>query len=353
MSRHFRVRVRLLGTEPPVWRLIDLPAHLTVAGLHELLFVAMGWSAHTDFALEIGTRRLGSVNRDNLWQVGERVDATVADLFSRSSQGLHYIHDLEVLWEHALTLEQVLERPQDLPVCLDGAGACPPDDAGGAATYRHLLEALARPSHREHHKAQAVLGADFDPDHFDVAACNAAIAAAMHEDWLEQDAPFADEDDALGEPLASAYDADRGPSLELWLALSQADMVAAIEHYHRRHHLRRRSDALRAHAVLHMAIETQIAEGEPAEARAALERLRRQGLDRHEAVHALGAVFSTQLGLALQNDRFDDAGYARELKAVDAATWRREQGLGLIPAVMKRGQRTRGGRRRGTPEESA
>ncbi|MFH1809069.1 MAG: DUF1841 family protein [Pseudomonadota bacterium] len=350
MSRHFRVQVRLLGTEPAVWRELELPAHLTLLGVHEVIFTAMGWRSATDFAFEIGMRRQATVNPDNLWQVGERLDATLADLLSRSGQPLHYIHDLEVLWDHEIELVEVVEREGDSPCCVNGQGACPPDDAGGPATYRHLLEALAHPSHREHHKAQAVLGADFNPQGFDLEHTSQALAAAAHEDWLEHDAPFADDLDDIEPALAKAYDADRGPDVGLWLALNQADMIAAVEYFHLRQHLRRRSEALRSHAVLHMAIETQVAEGQPPEAQQALRRLQKQGVDRHEAIHALGSVLSSHLGKALQTDRFDDEAYAGALAVMDATTWRREMGLGLIPAVMKRGIRRHGKARRRTGE---
>jgi hypothetical protein len=46
---------------------------------------------------------------------------------------------------------------------LDGGGACPPEDIGGAAGYQHLLAALADPASPDHDDAIETLGPDFDP----------------------------------------------------------------------------------------------------------------------------------------------------------------------------------------------
>jgi hypothetical protein len=60
-----------------------------------------------------------------------------------------------------------------------------------------------------------------------------------------------------------------------------------VREYHRRRRIRLPN--LDAHAVTHAIIENQLAEG-LAPAANALRRLVTEGLDRHEAVHALGSV---------------------------------------------------------------
>jgi hypothetical protein len=50
----------------------------------------------------------------------------------------------------------------------------------------------------------------------------------------------------------------------------------------------------KAHAMAHV-VETQIAEGDALPVRRTLERLMREGLDRHDAVHAIGMVLMTHI----------------------------------------------------------
>jgi hypothetical protein len=67
------------------------------------------------------------------------------------------------------------------PVCVAGAGACPPEDCGGAWGYEHLREVLADSSSEEHQDMVAWLGldkaGDFDAHRFDVDQANRLLAA--------------------------------------------------------------------------------------------------------------------------------------------------------------------------------
>ena len=42
VSDIYQIKVTLLGTKPPIWRRLQVPANLTLAQLHDLLQIAMG-----------------------------------------------------------------------------------------------------------------------------------------------------------------------------------------------------------------------------------------------------------------------------------------------------------------------
>ena len=58
-----------------------------------------------------------------------------------------------------------------LPVCLEGAQACPPEDCGGVPGYYDALEALKRASTPERRSLREWLG-NYNPEHFDLQAIN-------------------------------------------------------------------------------------------------------------------------------------------------------------------------------------
>lgn len=118
------------------------------------------------------------------------------------------------------------------------------------------------------------------------------------------------------------YEPELAPLPEQWLALSEDERLSLVKNYHERARVQLPNAPL--HAVIHTIIETQLAERVP-EVVTALERLRREGLDRHEALHAIGSVLAPHLVKLLQDGAGSDdpnAEYFAELKSLTASQWR-------------------------------
>ena len=106
----------------------------------------------------------------------------------------------------------------------------------------------------------------------------------------------------------------------MWLDLSEDERVALVLQHHESDETS--DDHLRMHAIVHSGIETQLAEGNPS-TRAALERMLEAGLDRHEAVHAVGGVLASHIYHTLEGNPFDCKKYHRDLDGLSADTWKR------------------------------
>ncbi len=94
------------------------------------------------------------------------------------------------------------------------------------------------------------------------------------------------------QPEPGLYDPDVAPKPDIWLALSEADRLDSIIEYHDA--ARVRVPSVRAHAAIHVVVENQLAEGLPPVVET-YERLLREGLGRHAAVHAIGVAVSDQI----------------------------------------------------------
>jgi hypothetical protein len=86
-----------------------------------------------------------------------------------------------------------------------------------------------------------------------------------------------------------------------------------------------------AHIHIHVVIENQIANGDPKETAQTVEALMRQGMSRHDAIHAVGTVLADEIFHILKDKRpFDEAGFVRKLKQLvkpgASRTWRRAKG---------------------------
>ncbi|MBI2737652.1 MAG: hypothetical protein HYX38_14050 [Rhodospirillales bacterium] len=123
------------------------------------------------------------------------------------------------------------------------------------------------------------------------------------------------------------YDPDLAPDTAAWLELDEDDRIMLAEAYHRRAGIDLPN--LKAHAMIHVIIENQVALGDELPVRRAIERLMSQGLDRHDAVHAVGSVLTAYLhdlmtADAPQPDRLED--YKEAVERLTAESWRAEFG---------------------------
>jgi len=83
------------------------------------------------------------------------------------------------------------------------------------------------------------------------------------------------------------------------------------------------------HALTHVMVENQIALEDETPAQRTAARLVKQGLDRHEAIHAIGAALMAHITSVLKTSPADgdpNARYFRELERLTAKSWRREFG---------------------------
>jgi uncharacterized protein DUF1841 len=127
-----------------------------------------------------------------------------------------------------------------------------------------------------------------------------------------------------GEPVILRYDPYQHIASEAWQALDESERIESVQQYHRRNRIRLPNERL--HAIIHVIVENQVALGDTFLARAVLLRLMEEGLDRHEAVHAIGSVLSEQLFAALREKAGADlnAQYVEKLNRLTAESWRKQ-----------------------------
>ena len=116
------------------------------------------------------------------------------------------------------------------------------------------------------------------------------------------------------------YDPMQDPDAEEWRDADEFERLSAVVEYHRK--ARIKLPNVRAHAAIHMVVENQLAEGYECAVRT-LWRLTAAGLNRHEAIHAIGSVVTTHMHALLGGAKqgFDAEAYSRDLDGLEAAKW--------------------------------
>jgi hypothetical protein len=141
----YRLRVVLAGISPLIWRQLEVPDSITIAGLHEVLQVAFGWSGEhlhrfTVHGKEYGIRYEGGMVFDD-----DPCQVRLVDLGLRERERFAYTYgffaNLEC-WRHDLRV-QAIEAPRvrrRYPWCSGGARSAPPEDCGGPRMFPALRQ---------------------------------------------------------------------------------------------------------------------------------------------------------------------------------------------------------------------
>ncbi|MFZ2089326.1 MAG: plasmid pRiA4b ORF-3 family protein [Desulfobaccales bacterium] len=175
----YRLKVTLKGSKPPIWRRIEVPGNITLAKLHRILQVAMGWYGHHLHSFKIGVIYYEEPDPffDSGLSMVEKKDekrVKLQQVVLREKMKFLYEYDFGDGWEHEILVEKILPMTEEnrQPRCLKGVKACPPEDIGGIWGYYDFLEIMEDPKHPEHEDMMAWIGGEFDPDEFDLDLVN-------------------------------------------------------------------------------------------------------------------------------------------------------------------------------------
>ena len=180
----YELEITLREIEPRIWRRVAVRNNHSLAVLHDIIQIVMGWKdCHLhefDIDGQIYTARYPELEHWEERKVRNERRAYLRDVLSGEGSRFSYIYDQGDYWQHDVTVIKVsqVKTPEELeryPLCLAGERACPPEDVGGSSGYAEMLEALADPTHEEHESFIEWLGASFNPAAFDLKAVNAML----------------------------------------------------------------------------------------------------------------------------------------------------------------------------------
>jgi hypothetical protein len=136
--------------------------------------------------------------------------------------------------------------------------------------------------------------------------------------------------------MLERYDPLRAPASQEWLDMDELSRIALVESYHRRAGIRLPNLSL--HSTLHVIVENQVALGGETPVPGTLERLIKEGADRHEAIHAVASVLLEHIsdivsGASLPSD--PNVPYHAALEKLTMRSWRKDYGVQSPPRRAK------------------
>lgn len=112
---------------------------------------------------------------------------------------------------------------------------------------------------------------------------------------------------------AFKYDASKDINAAVWNKLTDDQRIAAVQAHHEKDKPHAPTPNLTIHAALHAVAETQIASGNPVQAKAAYARMRQAGLTRHDAIHAISSAIANFVAESRAGTLVGEADYLRSL----------------------------------------
>jgi len=175
----YQIKITLTGSKPPIWRRFQVRGDTSLARLHDIIQIIMGWESY--HLHEFIVRNAFRVSNPEFELDGTQDESRVAlqDIAPEEKCRVEYVYDFGDGWRHDILVEKIIppEEGKRYPVCLKGKRACPPEDCGGIWGYEAFLEAIADPEHPDHQELLDWIGGSFDPEELDLDEINAMLGS--------------------------------------------------------------------------------------------------------------------------------------------------------------------------------
>jgi hypothetical protein len=189
--RVLQIKIELEHSHPPVWRRFLVRDDVLLIELHNTIQSVMGW---WDSHLHLFT-----FGKKEFWNGGDETfggtkkmdveDSFFRDANSEDLKTFRYDYDFGDGWRHVLTIEKVLDPKKvlgEVPQCLEGANACPPENVGGSSGFEEFKKTMQKPKSTDFESKVEWHGSIFNADSFCVNLVNRELRHLQIFDWKEK-----------------------------------------------------------------------------------------------------------------------------------------------------------------------
>jgi hypothetical protein len=175
------LHVSITFSDPLIWRRVQVPGTFTLAQLHDIIQLSMGWSDSHVHQFLVGKISYEPTIKSNIPRESKRFDEHKYKLHTLE-EGMRfmftYLYDAGGGWEHEIQLEEVVPPTRQLkhPILLSGEMACPPEMVGDIHEYNQLIAAFDSPAGTNQNSLYELTGRpDFNPAYFDLEAAKKRV----------------------------------------------------------------------------------------------------------------------------------------------------------------------------------
>jgi hypothetical protein len=143
----YQLKLAIPFSDPLIWRQIQVPGQMTLAHMHQIIQICMGWQDSDTHQFLVGKIFYQPGFGIEDYKRKPEYDEAAFELH-QLEEGMQflfsYLYDGGDGWEMQIAVEKILKPGtfKPFPLLLDGANGCPPEEVGDIHQYQALLGAL-------------------------------------------------------------------------------------------------------------------------------------------------------------------------------------------------------------------
>ena len=172
----YQLKISLMYSEPLIWRRVLVSGDRSLKKLHDIIQVAVGWQdSHLHMFSALDRSWNYADPRAEMEDADDESRANLRKIAPDVGSKFLYWYDFGDDWMHEVEVDDIKAPKGRTPVCVEGEGACPPEDCGGVPGYHDFCEAIRDPKHPDHDDLKEWYGGAFDPGELDLDDINRAL----------------------------------------------------------------------------------------------------------------------------------------------------------------------------------
>ena len=195
----YKIKIVLKDSKPLIWRRVIVPAEITFKRLHDVIQLSMGWNDNELYDFNISEEKLRITGDEeaileyefyskkkltekndpngyirNMLEIKPKLSTEIKiDKYLTECKTIEYIYDFGDYWKHEVMLEEIIEDNEyGYPACIEGEGACPPEDVGGIVGYERFQEIMNDKGHPEYESLKGWAEGQHYQNTFDIEQTN-------------------------------------------------------------------------------------------------------------------------------------------------------------------------------------
>lgn len=189
----YQLKIHLIDVSPMIWRRLLVRDDTSIAQLHGIIQLVMGWENQHLHCFRIYGKDYGISYSGGMGFGDDPRKVYLKDFQFKVGSKFFYDYDFHVDWKHQIRIEKILavDAKKYYPTCIGGKNACPPENTLGIEHFSDIRDLFRFPLHDllKIIRFQDNLGYAWRPDNFKRGTINALLRKVDY-DYIGQNDPY-------------------------------------------------------------------------------------------------------------------------------------------------------------------